>query len=206
MISSEMVRATLPSEDLDILRASLPPAPMPLAYPYLIVISGLPGSGKSTFSRLLAQRIPVLLLESDALRKALFPTPTHSPQESARLFRAIHSLIEDCLQKGIPVLLDATNLQEVHREPLYAIAERQRVPLILVWVEAPEEVVRQRLERRARREDATDLSDATWEVYQRMRASAERPRRPYIAVDTSRDITPALEKIVRLVRRLSRIR
>lgn len=198
-----MVRDTLLTEDLDILRASLPPAPAPVAHPYLIVVSGLPGSGKTTFSRRLAQRLPVLLLESDALRKALFTTPTHSLQESARLFRAIHRLIEEFLQKGIPVLLDATNLQEVHREPLYAIAERNRAHLILVWVEAPEEVVRQRLERRSRKEEASDFSDATWEVYLRMRTTAERPRRPYFVVDTSRDITPVLDKVVRLVRRLS---
>ncbi|MFN3973875.1 MAG: AAA family ATPase [Dehalococcoidia bacterium] len=199
-----MVRDTLFAEDLDILRASLPPAPAPVAHPYLIVVSGLPGSGKTTFSRRLAQRLPVLLLESDALRKALFPTPTHSLQESARLFRAVHLLIEGFLKKGIPVILDATNLQEVHREPLYAIAERNKAHLVLVWVEAPEEIVRQRLERRSRKEETGDLSDATWEVYQRMRATAERPRRPHFVVDTSRDITPALDKVARLVRRLSR--
>lgn len=201
-----MVRDTLPAEDLDILRTSLPSAPAPVAHPYLIVVSGLPGSGKTTFSRMLAQRLPVLLLESDALRKALFASPTHSLQESARLFRAVHLLIEESLQKGIPVLLDATNLQEVHREPLYAIAERNKAHLVLVWVEAPEEVVRQRLERRSRKEEPGDISDATWEVYQRMRATAERPRRPHFVVDTSRDITPALDKVARLVPRLSRTR
>lgn len=198
-----MVKEAFLAEDLATLRASLPPAPAPLAHPYLIVVSGLPGSGKSTFSRRLAQRVPVLLMESDALRKALFGTPTHSLAESTRLFRAIHALVEEHLQRGIPVLLDATNLQETHREPLYAIAERTRASLILVWVEAPEEVVRQRLEKRMRREDSTDLSDATWEVYLRMRATAERPHRPHFVVDTSRDITPVLEKIARLVRRMS---
>jgi predicted kinase len=200
-----MVREAPAAEDVQTLWASLPPAPAPVARPYLIVVSGLPGSGKSTFSRHLAQRIPVLPLESDALRKTLFGTPTYSLAESARLFRAIHTLIENLLKKGIPVLLDATNLQEAHREPLYALAERHRVPLILVWVEAAEEVVYQRLQRRARREDPTDNSDATWEVYQRMRATAERPHRPHFVVDTTRDITPVVDKIARLVRRLSRI-
>lgn len=199
-----MVKETALAEDLSVLRAHLSPLPEPVAHPYLIVISGLPGSGKSTFSRALAQRIPVLLMESDALRKALFGIPTHSPQESARLFRAVHALIEEFLQKGIPVLLDATNLQESHREPLYAIAERNKARLILVWVEAPEEVVRQRLERRFRKEEPADLSDATWEVYQRMRAIAERPHRPHFVVNSSKDITPALETVARLVRRLSR--
>jgi hypothetical protein len=38
-----------------------------------------------------------------------------------------------------------------------------------------------------------------------MRATAERPHRPHFVVDTTRDITPVVDKIARLVRRLSRI-
>ena len=65
------------------------------ARPTIIVVSGLPGTGKSYFCRRLAERLPFLILESDTLRKQLFQAPTYSAEESAYLFRAIYQLIED---------------------------------------------------------------------------------------------------------------
>jgi predicted kinase len=143
--------------------------------------------------------MPFLILESDALRKVLFPSPSYTPQESSRLFRAVHLLIERLLKKGVSLILDATNLSERYREHLYSITDRLGVKLILVRVEAPPEVVYERL--RARRENPENKSDAGWEVYQRMKPSVQRIHRNYYAVDTSRDITPVLDKIVREVTR-----
>jgi hypothetical protein len=161
----------------------------------------LPGTGKSYFSRKLAERLPSVIVESDALRKRLFPTPTYSAEESHRLFCACHRLIEEFLGGGIPVILDATNLVEHHREPLYRIAQRLQARLILVQVEAPRELVRQRLQGRAEGVNHEDKSDAGWSIYQRMRTRVERISRNYFAVDTSRDITPVIDKVVREAKR-----
>ena len=193
------------SRDVEVLRASLPPLPEPLARPVLVVVVGLPGTGKSYFSRRLAERFPMAVLETDALRKALFGQPTYSPEESARLFRAVHSLIESLLRRGIPVLLDATNLVEANREHLYHIAEKTGARLILARTEAPPEVVRERLARRQQATEREDHSDAGWEVYERMRRSVDPIRRQHYVVDTTRDIEPALERILRDIRRWIRI-
>lgn len=185
--------------DVQRLTESLGQLPEPAAKPVFIVVSGLPGTGKSYFSRRLAERLQFIILESDALRKTLFSSPDYSAAESGRLFRAIHRLIERLLRKGVSLILDATNLSERYRERLYCIADRLGAKLILVRVEAPPEVVRARL--RARQENAESKSDADWSVYQRMRSSVQKIWRNHYAVDTSRDITPVLDKIVREVRR-----
>lgn len=179
------------------LKRSLAPLPEPVINPALIVVSGLPGTGKSYFSRKLAERLPSAVVESDALRKVMFPNPTYSAEESHRVFQAGHKLIEELLSQGIRVILDATNLVERHREHLYHIADRLGVKLIIVRVEAPPEVVRQRLEGRAQGADPQDRSGADWEVYHRMKSSAQKIRRNHFVVDTSQDITPVIEKIVR---------
>ena len=137
----------------------------------------------------------MVILESDALRKSLFPVPSYSPQESARLFQSIHLLIKRLLERGISLVLDATNLSERYRERLYSIADHLDTRLILVRVEAPPQVVQDRLE--ARRSDLDSRSDADWQVYQRMRSSVQKISRNHYVVDTSRDITPVLDKIVR---------
>ena len=169
--------------------------------PAFIVVSGLPGTGKTYFCNKLVERLPFVILESDALRKTLFPSPRYDQQESNRLFQACHLLIEKLLKKGIPVILDATNLSERYRERLYNIADRLDVKLILVRVEAPAEVVRERLKIRQSGGNPGDKSDADWEVYQSMKTVVQKIRRNHYAVDTSRDITPVLDKIVRGVKR-----
>lgn len=183
------------------LKQGLGELPEPVANPVFVIVSGLPGTGKSHFSRKLAKRMPSVILESDALRKRLCPSPTYSAQESHRLFDACHRLIEELLDSGITVILDATNLVEQHRERLYHISQRLKAKLIIVRVEAPREIALQRLQGRSRGIDPGDNSDADSDVYQRMRAGEERIRRNHFVVDTSRDITPVVDNIVRAARR-----
>jgi predicted kinase len=193
------VTETQLTADVQRLSESLGQLPEPVVKPAFIVVSGLPGTGKSYFCRKLAERLPFLILESDVLRKTLFPTPTHSPPESTRLFQAIHHLIERLLKKGIPLILDATNLSERYRERLYNIADRLNARLIIVRVEAPSEIVRQRLKVRSESASPEEHSDADWLVFQRMQTSVQRISRNHFAVDTSRDIAPVLDKIVKAV-------
>ncbi len=185
--------------DVDKLKASLPALPEPVLHPAFVVVSGLPGTGKSFFCRRLGEQAPFLLLESDALRQVLFPDPTHSAEESTQLFAALHAIVKEYLSRGISIILDATSSLERHREVLYGIAEQQGAKLVIVRVEAPPEVVRQRLEARRRGVDSQDRSQADWSVYQRMKASVERIRRPHFAVDTSRDIMPVIQKVIRAI-------
>ncbi len=183
--------------DMERLSESLGQLTEPAAEPALIAVSGLPGTGKSYFCSRLAERLPFVILESDALRKALFSSPSYSAKESSQLFRVIHLLVEGLLEKGISLILDATNLLERNREYLYSIADRWDVKLVLVRVEAPPEVVHQRLENRL--ENTGSKSDADWAIYRRMKPSVQRIRRNHYAVDTSRDIAPILDKIVKEV-------
>ena len=187
--------------DVKKLMYSLGQLPEPSVAPVLIIVSGLPGSGKSYFSRRLAERLPLPIIESDAMRQLLYPSPSYSQAESERLFRACHALIDELLRKGISVIFDATNLIERNREELYRIADSAEAKLIIVRLEAPPELVRQRMARRQTGIDPDDKSEADWQVYKKMSITAERIRRNHFAVDTSKDIAPAIEKIVREARR-----
>lgn len=181
---------------------SLGQLPEPVVKPAFIVVSGLPGVGKTHFCSKLAERLPFVILESDALRKILFPSPDYSLLESSHFFKVIHRLIEELLQRGTPVILDATNLYERHRERLYNIADRLGAGLILVRVEAPPDVVYRRLKARSEEIASETNSDADWAVFQKMKATAQQIRRNHFVVDTSGDISPVLDKIVREVNKL----
>jgi predicted kinase len=185
------------SKDVQTLKESLGELPEPAVNPPFVVVSGLPGTGKSYFCRKLAERLPFPILESDNLRKVLSSNPDYGAEESNRLFQACHCLIEELLRRGIPLIFDATNLVERNREHLYRIADTVEAKLILVRVEAPPDVVRQRLNNRSSTAGRQDRSDADWRVYRKMKSSAQRIRRNHFAVDTSRDISPVVDKVVR---------
>jgi predicted kinase len=195
------VGSSQPISDVEHLLESLGKLPEAVVKPTFIAVSGLPGTGKTYFCTKLAERLSFVILESDALRKTLFPSPSYSPEESARLFRALHRLIEVLLKRGVSLILDATNLSEHNRERLYNIADRLDVKFILVRVEAPPEVVYERLRSRTAGAGTRDNSDADWSVYQKMKPAVDKIRRNHYAVDTSRDITLVLDKVVREVRR-----
>ena len=181
-----------PPSDVERLLSGVADLPKAVVAPTLVAVSGLPGTGKSHFSLRLTERLPFVIVESDALRRVLFPAPVYSRQESFRLFKAVHQLIERLLKDGVSVILDATNLTEDNREYLYRIAERLGVRLILVRIEAPPEVVRQRLAARG----GESISQADWVVYEKLALTVEAIKRRHYVVDTSGDIGPVLDKIV----------
>jgi predicted kinase len=166
----------------------------------LVVLSGLPGSGKSTIARALQERVPLALVQSDRVRKLLVPVPSYTPDESARVFGAIHRVLEWLLGGGIPVLLDATTLRDEQREPLARIAARTGARLILVWVYAPEGLVRRRLTlRHTGGRAAHDLSDADIGVYEMMRERVEPIRAPHWRINTGSDTTRKLDALARRI-------
>lgn len=180
-----------------LLKAIQPLLTAPVEQPALVVLSGLPASGKSTLARRLAQLLPAVDLETDFLRRQLVGRPAYTAEENERLFTACHLLIERLLREGRRVIFDATNLLEHYRERLYRIAEEAGARLVLVWVEAPREVVQERLLAREQGQSAAeDLSEAGLAVYERMARYARPPRRPHIVVDSSRDVSHVLEQIV----------
>ena len=85
--------------DVRRLTESLGQLPEPAVAPAFLAVSGLPGTGKSYFCGKLNEKLPVVILESDALRKVLFSPPGYSPEESSRLFQVCHLLIERLLRK-----------------------------------------------------------------------------------------------------------
>jgi len=183
-------------EDARKIEEHIQPLPPPRTNPALVVLSGLPGSGKSHFCRRLASRYPMASLKSDALRKALFGQPTYSAEENRRLFSACHLVLSRLLARGIPTIFDATNLREVHRRQVYRIADEHNAKLIVVHLQAPPPVVRERLEARVKGLQPHDLSDAGPEVYERMQHDVEPIGRPHISVDTSADIKPVIATIL----------
>ncbi|MBI3744780.1 MAG: ATP-binding protein [Chloroflexi bacterium] len=161
---------------------------------FLVMLCGLPGSGKSTAARWLGPRLDAIVVESDAVRRALIEHPVHGNAENAYVFAVIHRVVDSLLCRGHRVILDATNLVERHRRIVRAIALQRNAPMFVLRLTASNAIIRDRL--RLRRS-----GEAQWDVYQRMRMSSEPISGAHTSLDTSGDTREALERFALLVER-----
>lgn len=82
--------------------------------PTMVMLCGLPASGKSTYAKKLSQEIDAVVLSSDALRWEMFGDETdqsHNPQ----VFQELHKRAKDLLRSGRNVVYDATNISSKRR-------------------------------------------------------------------------------------------
>ena len=172
---------------------------MPLERPPLILMVGAPGAGKSVLARAIAADLGAELVQTDAVRKKLFPSPRYTSKEIRTVYGICHRRVSSSLGKGRRVVFDATNLREASRAFLYRMAEQRNALLVVVVAYAPEHVIQARLDGRQRGSDPDELSDADWKVYLHLRREAEPVGRPHLVVNTCTSPRPAMQAVRRVL-------
>ncbi|MEW6334240.1 MAG: AAA family ATPase [Thermodesulfobacteriota bacterium] len=154
--------------------------------PALILMCGLPASGKSWAARRIAAPFEACLFRSDTVRKRLAGIPpTHhggedfqegiyTPEWTHDTYREILEEAGEALREGRTVVVDAMFGKADQRAPFIGLARSMSVPFVLVYVEVSEETTRRRMTERAK--DAREVSDADWAIYLKARESLELPR------------------------------
>ncbi|MGH2370908.1 MAG: AAA family ATPase [Chloroflexota bacterium] len=171
----------------------------PNSVPALILLAGLPGTGKSYLAAAIAERHPVAVVRSDEVRKAIFEQPQYTGAESGIVYLTCYALLAALLADGYTAAFDATNLARNVRGRARKIAEQAGAPSLTVLTVAQPAVVTERLRRRASGELEPFSSDADWQVYQQLARSME-PANPAneeesVIVDTSQGIETALRVV-----------
>ncbi|MBN1430358.1 MAG: ATP-binding protein [Anaerolineae bacterium] len=175
--------------------------PMPAnRLPVLLILTGLPGSGKTHLASLLRAKVPFSLICSDSLRAVLVDRPDYSPSENSLVYRLADKLLWRLLRERRNVIYDAVNLSEGRRQTLRTLALDAGARPMTILVTASEHVIRERLARR--RERTTRQwgdSQADWDVYCKLASLSERIAHQHIVVDTTQDIAPSLPAIIEAI-------
>jgi adenylylsulfate kinase len=165
---------------------------------FALWLTGLPASGKSTVVAALAPQLEGLgyvveVLESDAVRRVLTPTPTYSSMERDLLYRALAFMGAKLVSHGVTVIFDATAGKRVYRD-----FARSLIPkFIEVAVECPLELAMQRdykgTYQRGRRGESSTVPG--------LQEPYEAPLNPEVRIDTTRvEANEAAEMIVKMVK------
>ncbi|WP_276259656.1 AAA family ATPase [Haloglomus litoreum] len=160
----------------------------------LYVVCGLPGVGKTTVSRHLADREGYDLLRSDVVRADVVEDPSYTEAEIRRVYDELFARARERLERDGGAVLDATFGREDYRERAATVAGDCGVDVRFVMVECDPAVVRERI---AARED--DASDADFSVYREHRDAFEPLSRPHAVVDNSGGREATREQVDELV-------
>ncbi len=176
--------------------------------PRLLITTGVIGSGKSTIAREVAARLGAIVVRTDALRKRLaglalserrqadFGEGLYSPDMALRTYTEAMALATKILGAGWPVVLDGAFSSAAQRSQAREAAARAGVPVAVLWCDAPDSVLADRLRRRAH--DPGEVSDARLDLLPQHRAHYEPPDREanVIRIDTTADGDLAAVKAV----------
>ena len=146
-----------------------------LAQPAVVLVGGLPGTGKSTLAAALAARTGWRLLRSDEIRRQLELTggtaaarhPNHpgtgrySPEAVGAVYAELRRRARELLEEGEAVILDASWIDAAQRAAARQVAEDTGSGLIELCCRCDGSIAAERIRRR---QGGDDLSDATPEV------------------------------------------
>jgi len=183
----------------------------PSRRPCLILVAGLPGAGKSTLAKGLAEHAGFKWIRSDVVRKELAGLPSNEPARSDfeegiygsawtdRTYAECLHRAERRLLDGERVIVDASFVEERRRRPFLELAERLAIPARFMVCRANPNLIRDRLDQRR-----GDASDADWSVHQRAAARWEEfgptARRVLASIDANGTPSQVLEQATKVLR------
>jgi aminoglycoside phosphotransferase family enzyme/predicted kinase len=174
----------------------------------LVLVGGLPGTGKSTLADGLAGTLGATVIRSDVVRKELaglrpdqpasagFGEGLYTADVTDATYRELLRRAEVALGRGEVVVLDASWGSEHRRSKARAVATRTASDLVELLCRAPAETAARRMHHRRRR--GGDPSDATPEIAAEL-ARVEDPWPAAAVLDTGSGPAEALMKAVAVV-------
>ncbi|AZZ94647.1 hypothetical protein EUZ85_29625 [Hahella sp. KA22] len=180
---------------------------------FLLITHGVSGTGKSTITSRLLERLSAIRLRSDVERKRLFGFSNldntgasgsdqgiYNKDASIKTYTHLADTARALLHCGAAVIIDATFLRYDQRQQMEKVAEEEGVPFAVVDCRVPLDEIERRLNRRKEKND--DPAEADVEVMHKQLTrdepfqEDELPHVLVVSTDSSEDIHTLTEKLV----------
>ncbi|HLI07270.1 MAG TPA: AAA family ATPase [Ktedonobacteraceae bacterium] len=130
--------------------------------PKLIIIVGLPGSGKSTIAESLAARLSIPLFSVDPIESAMLRSGLERGFETGlAAYVVAETLAGEQLKCGLSAIIDAVSGVQEARDMWHSLACAHNATLIIIECVLARELHKQRIEARVR--NMHGIPEVTWE-------------------------------------------
>lgn len=168
------------------------------APPVLVMLCGLPFSGKSTLGRTLSNALGAVHLEIDQIvisQGGSFEVGALANPVWVAAYKEGHWRLDEFLAAGRPVIWDAVSFRWSHREKLRRLASQHGARSHLIWLDVP-------LAEIGKRRAANRISGARGDVPDANFALVADGFQPPRADEAAVRYNPATESIAKLIARL----
>ncbi|MBS3054480.1 MAG: AAA family ATPase [Candidatus Aenigmarchaeota archaeon] len=154
----------------------------------LVIICGLPGTGKSFVAEIAAKKLDAALLRTDAIRKTLFPRPAYTEEEKMKVYQEMFRMATEKLAEG-NVVLDAVFPRESLRKRALSLTKDS----IIIQTVCSEDIAKKRLSEKRL------LSDADYDVYLKIKNEFEPLQEKHCVINTEAGKDKIEKEIQRLL-------
>ena len=131
-----------------------------LSKPHILVMVGLPGSGKSFFARQFSDTFGAPLVSYDKIRHTLFETPQYNKDEIILVKNIAEYQENELLKTQKTFIVDGGADQKIERSELRKRAQKAGYDVLLIWVQTDENTAKYRSMKRSRRQTYDQLNQS----------------------------------------------
>ena len=147
----------------------------------MIIVSGLPGSGKSYFASRLAQRTGARYINSDLVRREIDARGQYAFEDKLTVYEELARRTSEEIRQGNTVIADATFYREEMRNLFVTLAKLLHEKVCFIEIVAREELIRERL-----KQPRLD-SEADFSVYELVKAQYEQQKEDRLILESGND-------------------
>jgi predicted kinase len=152
----------------------------------VIIIFGLPGSGKSYFASRFAKVINAAYINSDKVRKETFEKSVYSDLQKKAVYDKMLEQMKLSVKQNKNVVLDATFHKENTRKT-FVEEMKDKGGIFFIEIQADENTIRERLKR------PRPYSDADFEVYKIISQQNEPLNEPHLILKSTDNINEMIQ-------------
>jgi predicted kinase len=145
----------------------------------IIIVFGLPGSGKSFFASRLALKLGGPYISTDEIRMKLFSRRTYSDEEKLAVYDAMLEVMTKAIPDHKPIVLDGTFFKESLRNKFEQRAADFNEKIIYIEVTTTENLMGDRLKK------PRPYSEADYDVYLKLRKEAEPLQKDHLVLTST---------------------
>ena len=161
----------------------------------VIIVFGLPGSGKSYFASRLAQQLGALYVNSDQVRLQLIADRNYSETEKLQVYDMMLSAMAIAISQQKDIVLDATFYKQSIRTMFEERAAILQESILIIEVTAEEEIIRERVSK------PREFSEADFDVYLKLKTIAEPLEQDHLVLhSTNHNIDEMLQDATKYIK------